>query len=739
MIARHLKSKFAVILLGCSLSGLAALAAIVPTQEAGQIALLVGKILCTENYRRQMINDEVSQKMLKNYLDSLDYNHLFFLQSDVQEFQKKYGSLLDDDILKADIGAAVEIFNRYIQRVEQRVALVKELLKEKYTFDTDETFLRERDEAPWPADDAKAAKLWRQRIKLELLQERLAGIKTENSAKSAAPKERIIKKKPSEAVETISRRYNRLLHSVKEWDLDTTLQAYLSSLAHVYDPHSEYMPASELETFYINMKLSLQGIGAVLTSEDGYAKVIEIVPGGPADLDKRLKVNDRIAAVGQGNDPMVDIVDMKLSKAVSMIRGPKGTTVRLLVVPASAPDPATRKEIRIVRDEIKRTEQEAKARLLEIKSPKGRPLRLGYINLPLFYADMQQGPRGKSTTHDVAVLIEKLKTGKGIDGLLIDLRRNTGGALNEAVTMTGLFVPSGPVVQVKDVRGRVQVMTCESQGVAYDGPLAVLVDHTSASASEIVAGALQDYGRAVIVGDKNTFGKGTVQKLEDLTPFFSPSRKFETKPGAIKITTQKFYRVSGGSTQYRGVLSDIHLPAILDYSKINESSLKNALPYDEVTPVNFTSLQNVTPYLEKLRVASRQRIASSLEFRFIREDIERLKVHLQDKTISLNENKRLAEMKANQERENFRKKKRIISAQPALKSIEITLQTPENGKPPAAAITKKVLQSAANRLGERTDDGDEMDLEDPSGNAVYEEGLNILADLIDLSAVSPSP
>lgn len=690
--------------------------AIEPTPETGQIARLVGRILSCDNYRHLPLDNDVSRRFLQNYLETLDRNRLFFLDADIREFEARYGATMDDATLGANIEPGVEIFNRYLRRVEERVTLANELLKEKFSFNTEEILVRNREEAPWPTSEAEARQIWRQWVKFELLQERLA------------------RKKPEDITKTVSRRYANLLRNVREeYDLDTMLQLYLTALAHVYDPHSEYLPPSELENFDIHMKLSLCGIGAVLKSEDGYVKVVEIIRGGPASSDKRLKINDRIVGVAQGDGPVVDVVGMKLSKTVALIRGEKNTIVRLLVIPAESLDEAARVEIRLKRDDVKLSEQEAKARLIDRKDARNQSHRLGYITLPSFYADMQQGAKGKSTTHDVRMLLEKLKA-EAIEGLVLDLRHNPGGSLAEAVALTALFIPQGPVVQIKDVRGRVQIMDDERSSCVYDGPLVVLVDHLSASASEILAAALQDYGRAVIIGDEKTFGKGTVQKVEDLGRFLNLPRERPARGGALKITTQKFYRVTGGSTEGRGVLPDIHLPSVYDVSKIAESSLKNTFPYDEITPASYQPVDRVNPYLSRLRNASRDRVARDPEFAYVREDMQRLKAKLEEKTVSLSEAHWTKELKDDKEREAKRDKERAARKGENLQVADITLD--QIKEPPV--FHAPAASKSARPAKPPSDPEDEPPAgENPSGRAVFQEALRILADLIDHSPARP--
>ncbi len=693
--------------------------ALVPAADSGKIGLLVGRILSREHFRQQPLNDAVSRQFLDLYLNALDYNHLMFLQSDVDEMKKKYATTLCDAILQANVHPGFDIFALYLERVERRAALAKELLKENFKFEIDDRFLTDRSAAPWPASEEEARVLWRQRVKFELLQERLNN------------------RKMSEAEEIVRRRYDRLIRSIREKDSDSVMQVYLTSLARVYDPHSDYLPPREYDNFAIAMKLSLEGIGAVLSSEDGYAKVLAIVPGGPADLDRRLKANDRIAGVAQGNEPMVDTVDMELSKVVEMIRGKKQTQVRLLVIPAAAADLSTRTEIRLVRDKIKTTEAEAKAKVIEWPAGGGQTLRLGYIDLPAFYANIEPtSSEQKRASQDMRTLITKLKT-QGVEGLVLDLRKNGGGALAEVVNMVGCFIKSGPVVQVRNAEGDIKVLGDEDLSVLCDLPLVVMVTHISASASEIFAAAIQDYGRGVIVGDRSTFGKGTVQKIEELNRYLPPSPDGKPVGGALKFTVQKFYRISGGSTQYRGVIPDIQWPSPLDWLKINEADLKNPLPYDEIPPASYAPVNCVGAFLPELKARSAHRLIRDPEFAYIREDIARLKKQLEEKTVLLNEKVRMQERKENLARLEKRKQERKLRKPNACRETEIPLVDADGQTKKVAALTQQVSEQALANLQHSL--GEEPLPEDSKVDPEYEEGLNILADLVELSSKTPKP
>src|ERR1700724_2513523 len=463
----------------------------------------------------------MSKKVLQTYLELLDFSHLFFTQQDVDALNAKYGTALDDDVLLGNLKPAYEIYDLYAKRVDGRVAKVKELLKQPTDFKTDATIELSRQKAPWPKDEAEADQLWRGRIANELLQEHLS--------------EHPLEPGP----QLVMRRYDRLARNVHEEDRDEQLKLYLDSLAQTYDPHSEYLSKADLKNFSINMGLSLVGIGAMLRSEDGYAKIESLVPGGPAQTDGRLKVGDRITAVAQGPTEYVDVRDMRLDKVVEMIRGRKGTHVRLLAIPADATDPSKRKSVELVRDEIKLKDQEARADIIIKKDEEGNPLKLGWLTLPSFYADMDR--HSKSTTRDVLALLKRLKK-ENIAGLVVDLRRNGGGSLEEAISLTGLFLKSGPVVQTKSSNGSINISSDTDPSVAYSGALVVLTSRQSASASEIFAAALQDYSRAVIVDDKSTIGKGTVQTLLEIGRYTALLGSRSHDDGALKLTIQKFYR-----------------------------------------------------------------------------------------------------------------------------------------------------------------------------------------------------
>jgi len=694
--------------------------------DAEQIAISVGRLLEEGHYTHQPLTDEISRKFLRTYLELLDFSHLFFTQQDVDAINAKYGTSIDDDILLGNLKPAYEIYDLYQKRVDARVAKVKELLKQPPDFKTDGTIELSRQKSTWPKDDAEADQLWKGRIASELLQEHLS--------------EHPIEPGP----QLVARRYDRLARNVHEEDKDEQMKLFLDALAQTYDPHSEYLSKADVKNFSINMGLSLVGIGAMLRSEDGFAKIETLVAGGPAQTDGRLKVGDKITAVAQGAADYVDVRDMRLDKVVEMIRGKKGTHVRLLAIPADAPDPSKRKSVELVRDEIKLKDQEARADIIIKKDGEGNPVKLGWITLPSFYADMDR--HQKSTTRDVMALLKRLKK-ENIGGLVVDLRRNGGGSLEEAISLTGLFLKSGPIVQTKGSNGSIQVSSDPDPGVAYSGPLIVLTSRQSASASEIFAAALQDYGRAVIVGDKNTFGKGTVQTILDIGRYTSLLGSRSQEDGALKLTIQKFYRVAGGSTQLHGVASDLVLPTLTDLPEFGEGALKNCLPYDEVPKAKFTRWSDAhSLFIDELKRRSQERIQNSPDFHYVMEDMERLRQRLDDNRISLNIDVRRKELQEDKLRKDTRSKERLARHQEEPQVYRLTLDSVDKpnlqlimfpGKL-AAAKAKGASPKVAPETAPDTTEDDEVisgddNTKEPVLDPERDEALNILGDLVVLS------
>jgi carboxyl-terminal processing protease len=696
-------------------------APVLAKSDSGNVTTSVGRLLEEGHYTHQALNDEVSKKFLKTYLELLDFSHLFFTQQDVTMLSSKYATTLDDDVLLGNLKPAYEIYDLYTKRVDERVAKIKELLNHDVDFKSNATIEVTRQKAPWPKDEAEADEVWRGRVMSELLQEHLSEHPIEPGPK------------------LIARRYERLARNVHEQDKDEQVKLFLDALAQAYDPHSEYLSKSDLKNFSINMGLSLVGIGAMLRTEDGYAKIESLVPGGPAQTDGRLKVGDRITAVAQGNGEFSDVRDLRLDKVVEQIRGKKGTKVRLLVIPADSADPSKRKTVDLVRDEIKLKDQEARADIIIKKNENGEPVKLGWITLPSFYADMDR--HQKSTTKDVLQLLKRLKK-ENIAGLIVDLRRNGGGSLEEAIALTGLFLKSGPIVQTKSSNGNIVVSSDPDPGIAYSGPMIVLTSRQSASASEIFAAALQDYGRALIVGDKNTFGKGTVQTILEIGRFTSLLGSRSQEDGALKLTIQKFYRVAGGSTQLHGVASDIVLPTLSDLPEFGEGALKNCLAYDEVPKARFSKWSEGRGlFIDELKRRSEARVQGNPEFKYVMEDMERLRKRLDENRISLNEDVRKTELNEDKLRKETRAKERLARHDEQMQMIRLTLDNVDkpNLQPilfPGNIASKKNASKTAPEAAEDEDSdtpSNDDGTKEPAIDPERDEALNILKDLVDLN------
>lgn len=601
-----------------------------PRAQDRYIARTIAIRLPQGHLTKHPLDEEISRRAFKLFLKSLDPMKLYFYQSDVDRFAEKQDQWAT--LLKSgDISPAYEIFSVFLKRVDERVATALEILQQPLDFTQDEEIIRDPDLLTYPKTPAEAHDRWRKRIKLDLLV-----LKADKETSGPA------------AIEKLQRRYTSFAKRIHQTDEDELLETYLSAICEAYDPHTSYMSPETLENFDITMKLELEGIGAALQSEDGYVVVKRIIPGGAAAKDGRLKVDDKIIGVGQGEDgEIVDVVDMKLSDVVQLIRGKRGTVVRLEVLPA---DGSPKRIITITREKIELKDSEAKGQVFEVgQKPDGKPYRIGVIDLPSFYMDMSGArlgiPEFRSTTRDVRRILDSF-TQQGVDGVILDLRRNGGGSLQEAINLTGLFIESGPIVQVKDSAGRVMVYDDEDTSVAWRGPLIVLISKFSASASEILAGAIQDYRRGLIVGDHSTHGKGTVQSLIDLGQelFRLPNAP---KLGALKLTIQQFYRPDGDSTQNRGVLADIELPSLTNHLEgIAESDLDYALPFDRIQPAKYQVYPDVnSAVVDFLKKRSEERVNNSPDFQKVKQDIERYLAQRQKKTVPLREEKFMAQVK----------------------------------------------------------------------------------------------
>jgi len=623
-------------------------------KDSGKIARVVGFLLSQTHFKRTPLNDDISAMFLRKYMESLDYSRMVFLQTDYEEFEAKYGTLLDNLTKRGDVSPAFEIHKRYFNRLKTAHGWLDEIIWGEFDFTLDESFTPNRTKADWPATETEARDLWRKRIKYEVLGTRLGKRRGVEAMKAKANNGEIVKKSDGTPVKPydikaekkkIVRRYERFLRVRTEMDSGDVLQVYLTALSNGYDPHSDYFSPLEAENFEINnIKLSLTGIGARLQWDDGYTKLVELVPGGPAIRSKKLKPGDRIIAVAQGEEGApVDVVEMELDKVVDKIRGEKGSLVRLTIIPADAADDSETKEVRLIRDKIKLTDSLAKGQVIDYPEEDGLRPRLGVINLPQFYKDCAR---------DVASILERFEQEK-VTGVVLDLRRNGGGLLPEAVKVAGLFIEQGPMVQVIDSRRRKQVLQDNDTKIGYDGPLIVLVGKLSASASEIVAAALQDYGRALTVGSLSTHGKGTVQTIMPLNNWVRLPDS-----GKLKLTVSKFYRVVGSTTQKQGVTPDIILPTPYDYMDIGEATLPNCLEADHTQKLDFRGVNRVAMHIDPLTKRSSARIKDDQDFAYILEDIETLKERLEDKSVSLSEAKRLAEKDEEKAKRETRKKER---------------------------------------------------------------------------------
>jgi carboxyl-terminal processing protease len=666
-------------------------------------------ILGHSQFAHHPLDAELAGKLLDLYLDALDGNRSLFLKSDIDEFAAYRATLAQTTLKTGDTTPARNIFARYLQRLEQRVTAEAEMLRTmKFDFTAKETYSLDREHAPWPVDAAAAQALWRQQLRAEYLQEKLND------------------KKPDQIVTTLTRRHQQQLKTTKGLHDDEVLEIYLNALAHVYDPHSDYMGREQMESFSIAMRLSLFGIGASLETVDGYCRIRELLPGGPAARSGLLKEGDRIIAVAQAGKEPVDIMNMPLTRAVELIRGPKGTRVTLTIVPGADAPSAAPRTVALIRDEIKLADQAAKARIIDVPTGDKTTMRLGVIDLPSFYAEMGKGSNAhRSATADVARLVTKLKA-ENVRGIVMDLRRNGGGSLEEAISLTGLFIRKGPVVQTRAPDGEIQVGTDDDDKVLYDGPLVLLTSRFSASATEIMAGAVQDYGRGVVIGDKATFGKGTVQTIMGLAPMMERAQlAVAHDPGALKVTISKFYRPSGASTQLKGVASDIVLPSTTDFSDISEASLKNPLPWDVIPAKPYERLNLVASALPTLRAKSQQRIKTDKDFGYLAADIERVAKSLANKSISLNEAERRKELARDKASEAERAKDLQARASERPTSYEITLENADApGLPPPGKGTKTPKPAKAGKPAgiDRALDSD----------AILDESVRILSDYVAL-------
>lgn len=605
-------------------------AALEPLPQQMQAAQLTSEFLTRFHYKPVPLDDKLSAVVMDRFIDSLDPERLIFLQSDIDSFMTS-SKKIDDAIQKQDLSIPFAIFNIYQERITDRITYARNLLKDNFDFTVEESYPLARDKGPWPKTSAERDDLWRKRVKNDWLRLKLAG------------------KNDADIRETLGKRYDNSLARVFKSKPEDVFQTFMAAYTTSVDPHTDYFGAKASAEFDISMKLSLVGIGAVLQERDDYTTIRELVAGGPAQLSGKVAVGDRIVGVGQDKDgPIKEVVGMRLDEVVELIRGAKGTVVRLDILPADAGPDATHHIVSLVRDKISLDKQAAKQTILSVKDG-DNTRKIGVITLPAFYEDIEARRKGdkdyRSASRDVAKLITELKKEK-IDGILFDLRNNGGGSLSEAIDLTGLFIGKGPVVQQRNAKGEVKVESDDLPVPAWDGPLGVLINRGSASASEIFAAAIQDYGRGVVIGEPS-FGKGTVQTVVNLDEVVNnPEPQF----GELKFTVAQFFRVNGGTTQLRGVTPDIELPGLYNLESFGESSFKNALPWTEIKPAKYKPTGDVKKMIPSLQQLHSKRVENEPEFQSFVQDIDTLQQDREKKSISLNETERRNEMKARADR-----------------------------------------------------------------------------------------
>jgi carboxyl-terminal processing protease len=698
-------------------------------------------MLQNSHFARLPFNEDLGRRFLDNYLKNLDSQRLYLTQQDVDRIVEDYGGRFHNMLLQANsIAAATEIYRLFELRVEERVAHAERLLKDNdFDFSKEEQIMMSRRKAAWPKDEREADELWRLQIKEAILSEKLRRemldkLASEQGKKQASGEDR----SPSEKV---ALRYRRFLASVKDVDDEEISNYFLSSVARSYDPHTDYMSFREMNRFKDGMKNELVGIGALLQAEeDGATKIMGIVVGGPADREGTLKLNDRVVGVDTLNtgksEDMTDIMFMKIDKVVDLIRGKERTSVALKVEPAGGPAGETR-IIVIERGKVEMKDEQASGELIQMKNSKGEARRIGVITLPSFYADFDEGKVRCSV--DVERILRRLVV-EGIDGLILDLRNNGGGSLEEVRRMTGFFMERGPVVQVKNTLSQVSVKDSENGKPIYGGPMVVMTDKSSASASEILAGALQDFNRAVVVGESSTFGKGTVQQPMDIgrmLPLFAA----RNRAGFLKVTIQKFYRPSGSSTQMDGVASDIVLPSLVDALEVGEAFLDHPLPHDRIRRApDFKPLDPQALFLPRLKELSQQRVNESKDFNYIIEDVLKAKERIQNNRLSLNIDKRrqeLAESDARQKERNAERRARFSEMAARDKEsfvfYKITLDDLEKAEELVAYDPADESRSFMRRAKDEEEDLDQTPKWPTGLDPVKRESIAIIGDLVELS------
>ena len=706
-------------------------------------ARLIVEMLETMHFESEEISPESFSELINRFMSDLDFNKLYFLEEHKEAFTEKYGSAIGFKLrYQGDLNAAFEIYSLYRERAIDRVAWVQEQLENEWTFDTDEFFVYDRRESPWPSTEEEADELWRLRIKYEILQE-ILNEKTQEEAK-----------------ERVGKRYDRMLRSIYEFDRKDVQEIFLTSLTKMFDPHSSFLSSDTLEDFNISMRLKLIGIGAMLSEEDGYCVIRELVPGAPAIRSKKLQPNDKIVAVAQEGEEAVDIIGMSLRKVVDKIRGEKGSKVTLTIIPADATDNSVREDVVIVRDEVHINSSRATAKVYDVPGANGSMSPIGVIEIPSFYGGDEYFENGQrritSVTADVEELVLKMKE-EGVQGIVLDLRRNGGGLLDEAIRMTGLFIRRGPVVQVREKSGYVTPHMDRDPKVAYSGPLAVLTSRFSASASEILAGALQNYGRSLTIGNTSTHGKGTVQQVFSLEQYVLKRDIANDRAGAAKLTIRKFYLPNGFSTQRKGVVPDIQLQSIEEVTAVGEADLPESLSWDYIRPVSrFVEMTLKNNLLETLISSSQARAESLEEFEFLQKRLDWFQEREERKEISLNLETRMVMMEEDEAfLEAIRDEQRLLAennfdyteikldsvireeAQRAKEEAEFEQEVAKTETPSTPnADEGGIDQVVASSESENSDETGESDEEVPEFDIQLRETLRIMTEAI---GISPDP
>ena len=677
-----------------------------PNMEQRYASNIATRFLTNYHYKRTRLDDELSSEIFDNYLELLDPNKIYFMASDVESFER-YRNSMDDALRHSDLLSAYDIFNIYIDRVQQRVDYARNRVQKPFDFTIDEYYQYDREDETWAKSPAELDELWRKRVKNDYLRLLLTD------------------KEPEKIVETLTERYDNLERRIQELNTEDVFQFFMNAFAQSIEPHTAYLSPRTSENFEISMKLSLEGIGALLGRENEYTLISRVVPGGPADKDGRLQAGDRITAVGQGNDgKLVDVIGWRVDDVVDLIRGPKDTVVRLEVLPEDSGMTDPRSVIDIVRNEVKLEEQAAQSEIIEIptEGPGDETIKIGVIDLPVFYLDFngraQNKPDYRSSTRDVRKLIQELEE-QGVVGIVLDLRNNGGGSLLEATTLTGLFIDKGPVVQVRNSSGRISLEEDVEPGMAWEGPLAVLVNRYSASASEIFAAAIQDYGRGVVIGE-TTFGKGTVQSLLDLDDY-APSDK--PGMGQLKITMAQFFRVNGGSTQNRGVVPDIRFPSAGDPDDYGERSMDNALPWTQIDAARYDPAGDMSQLVAVADNRYQGRIIESQEFEWLLSDIEDFNQHTEEKSVSLLESVGREKMNEEEQKKAERKAQREVGG-PLLEEDSVLADTvnPDLGEYPDMAED------------EDSEAAEGEDEEEEGPDLLLREAARIVADMFELGS-----